>query len=301
VLPAVLLGTAILLAIAGPVVLHFTQKRHDRLPFDVGAEFPAERTLVGGEVFARSLAELMKHELQSPTGWRPNDFILWGPRLWADNNSNRQLGIIQAVRESTRVFRDHLTKVSSNEYDANLTTAATAFQNDPEKFWFPSAENRFWAGVQALERYEQGLGQTPHASKPLQDRNIEVIRLIQAWSDLLGDAHGTLYKDTEPDGSRVRAWRTDDYFYHAQGVAHVIYHLCLALQREYAKSFAGRRTVDELLREVIDALGKAAVLKPLIVLNGSTAGMTANHRRNLDGYIVEARQKLYSIREELEK
>jgi hypothetical protein len=31
------------------------------------------------------------------------------------------------------------------------------------------------------------------------------------------------------------------------------------------------------------------------------AGLAANHRRNLDAYIAEARQKIYSIREELEK
>jgi hypothetical protein len=37
------------------------------------------------------------------------------------------------------------------------------------------------------------------------------------------------------------------------------------------------------------------------VLDGSDAGLTANHRRNLDVYIAEARQKIYSIREELEK
>jgi hypothetical protein len=42
-------------------------------------------------------------------------------------------------------------------------------------------------------------------------------------------------------------------------------------------------------------------LKPLVVLDGDAAGVFANHRRNLDGYIVEARQKIYSIREELEK
>ena len=42
-------------------------------------------------------------------------------------------------------------------------------------------------------------------------------------------------------------------------------------------------------------------MKPLIVLDGSDAGLTANHRRNLDVYIAEARQKIYSIREELDK
>ena len=53
--------------------------------------------------------------------------------------------------------------------------------------------------------------------------------------------------------------------------------------------------------ESIDALGKAAVLKPLIVMDGSPGGLFANHRRNLDAYITEARQKMYSIREELQR
>jgi hypothetical protein len=42
-------------------------------------------------------------------------------------------------------------------------------------------------------------------------------------------------------------------------------------------------------------------MKPLIVLNDSPIGIFANHRRNLDAYISEARQKMYSIREELER
>ena len=301
ILPAVLFGTAILLLLAGPLVLHVAQKRHDRLPFDLDTEFPADRAIVPGEAFASTLAALVRHELDSPAGWRPNDFVLWGPGVMADNNANRQLGIIMAARESTRVLRDHLTKISSTEYDPHLTTASTTLQNDPTKFWFPSAENRFRAGVEGLDRYVAGLRATPPTSKPIQDRNVEMIRLIQTWSDLLGDAHGALYKDTEPDGSSVRPWRTDDYFYHAQGVAHVIYHLTRAVRREYAQALAGRTAVDALLKDVAHALGRAATLKPLVVLNGRTDGLFANHRRNLDGYIVEARQKLYSVREELEK
>jgi len=56
-----------------------------------------------------------------------------------------------------------------------------------------------------------------------------------------------------------------------------------------------------MLDESIDALGKAAVMKPIIVMNGSPDGIFANHRRNLDAYITEARQKMYSIREELQR
>jgi len=293
----VLLG----LGLSVPLVLHFTQKAHDRLPVAVLADYPPERPFVPGEIYASTLAALMDHELNDGTGWRPNDFWLWGPDVMADNNANRQRGIILAVRESTRVLKDHLTRVSSTEYDPNLLTADSAFRNDEGRFMLPSAESKFRDAVAALRRYVEGLRATPPHSKPITGRNVELIRLMQAWGDLLGDAHANLFKIDEADGSRVKPWRNDDYFYHAQGVAHVIHHLAEALQAEYRADLAGRPTVQRLLEEVAASLGAAATLKPLIVLDGSPDGLFANHRRNLDAFIVDARQKLYSIREELEK
>jgi len=297
----VIIALVLLALLVGPLVLHFTQKRHNVLPFDVDAMYPPDKTLVGGEAFAATAAAIMDHELHGGSGWRPNDFFLWGPALGPDNNAHRQLGILQALRESVRVFKDHLTKISSNEYDPNLIEADRLFRNDETKFWLPSAESRFNEGVAALRRYQAGLEKNPPTSKPLNRRNMEMIRLFQAWSDLLGDAHAELYKDREPDGSDVSPWRTDDYFYHAQGVAHTIYHLTKAVRREYAIDMVNRPSIVSLFDEVIDALGKAAMVKPLVVFDGGAESIFANHRRNLDVYIVEARQKMYSIREELEK
>ena len=291
----------LLIFIAGGLILHYGLKRHAILPYDVEAAYPPDRTLVGGEAFASTAAAIMDHELTSPTGWRPNDFFLWGPSVAADNNASRQLGIILALRESVRVFKDHLTKISSNEYDPNLVSADTLLRNDETKFWFPSAEGRYKEAVKSLNKYVDGLAKTPPSSKPLNQRNVELIRLFQGWSDMLGDAHANLFKDVESDGSSVKVWDTDDYFYHAQGVAHVIHNLARALKREYAAEFVNRPSVQKSLDEVIDVLGRAAVLKPLIVLDGGPDGLTANHRRNLDVYIAEARQKMYTIREELEK
>ena len=291
----VVVVVALLLLVGGPLLLHFGQKRHNRLDFDVAARYPADRATVGGEVYASAVLAIMEHELDGVTGWRPNDFVLWGPGLWADNNANRQRGIIQTVRESVRVFKDHLTKVSSNEYDRNLVDADTAFRNSAEKLWLPSAESKFREAVRKLKAYVDGLRATPMQSRPINQRNVELIRLFQTWGDLLGDAHGALYRD--PQG----VFQSDDDFYHAEGVAHVIHHLSHAVAREYEQEFAGRPTVTTLLDEVAVALGQAAVLKPLIVFNGRPDGLVANHRRNLDAYITEARQKIYSIREELEK
>jgi hypothetical protein len=286
---------AALVLLGGPLLLHVAHRRHAVLPLDLEARFPAERPLVGGEVFATTLAELIDHELRGGTGWRPNDFFLWGPRLWADNNANRQLGILLAVRESVRVFKDHLTKVSSDEFDPALVAADTALRNDALRFWLPSAERRYGEGVAHLRAYAAGLGETPPRSRPLNRRNVEMIRLFQAWSDLLGDAHGVLYR------SPRSPWLTDDDFYHAQGVAHALVHLVRAVAREYRDDLAPRPVLRTLFAQVETALGRAAVLKPLVVLDGGPSGVFANHRRNLDTFVVEARQKMYSIREELEK
>jgi hypothetical protein len=80
-----------------------------------------------------------------------------------------------------------------------------------------------------------------------------------------------------------------------------MFHTIEAIEREYAPTFKDDPILKTMFDETKDALGKAAVLKPLIVMNGSPAGLFANHRRNLDAYISEARQKMYSIREELQR
>lgn len=283
-------GGLLALLISGIVLIHVGQRRHGNLAFD--PDLPGAQP---GERIATALAVVMEHELDSVTGWRPNDFLLWGPWLFADNNANRQLGIILAVRETTRVLKDHLTKVSSDQYDANLVVADTMFRNDAERLWFPSAESRFRRGLEALRDYVAGLHADPQRSRPLNRRNVELIRLFQTWSDMLGDAHAMLYRDD------VGMFRTDDVFYHAQGVAHVMYHAMRALRIEYQPELASRAILDTLFMEVAEALGRAATLEPLVILDGGPESLFANHRRNLDAYVNEGRQKMYSIREELEK
>lgn len=290
----------VLLWLIASLALWIGQGRHNQLPLDLDAAYPPEQPFQPGEIFASTLIALMNHELNDGFGWRPNDFFLWGPRLWADNNSSRQLGILQSLRESLRVFKDHLTKVSSNEYDPDLLEADTLFRNDATRLWLPSAESRFRQGVRRLQAYVTGLRDGSPRSRSIVTRNVELVRLFQTWTDLLGDAHANLYKEQEADGRSV--WpRTDVYFYHAQGYAHVQRALLLAVRREYHQLLTVKPVMQTLFDEAIEALEKAAVMNPLVILNGSPSGLFANHRRNLDAYIIEARQKMYSIREELEK
>ena len=293
------LGLLIALWLGGIVVLHVGQIRHDRLPLDLDAMAPVGKPAPPGTLLATTLATIMRHELAG-IGWRPNDFILWGPRVFADNNANRQLGILQAVRRTTQVMKEHLTKISSDSYDDNLEKADNAFRYDERRFFYPTSEGRYALGVKYLEDYVNGLKPALQTSKPLTLRHMELLRLFQAWSDMLGDAHANLYR-TQVDGHRIRPWENDDFFYHAQGYAHVMAACLRAIQREYARSFSERQALVPLVEEVAQSLEEAARLKPFVVLDGSPGGIFANHRRNLDAYIAEARQKIYSIREELEK
>ena len=299
----ILFGAAALFLIwlGGSLALHFGQKYHDRLGYDIDQQFPPDKPTVPGEIYASTLAAIMDHELHTGFGWRPNDLWFWGPKVGADNNADRQLGIIQAVRETMRIFKDHLTKVSSNQYDPNLVIADTDFRNDALKWILPSPEGKYDDGIQHLRMYVAGLHTTPPDSRELNTRAVELISLLQTWTDLLGDAHANLYRTTKDDGSPVHSWDCDHYFYHAQGYTHVMYHMMQAIEREYSGQFKDDPVLKTLLDDAIDALGKAAVMKPLIVLNGSPDGIFANHRRNLDGYVTEARQKMLSLREELER
>ncbi len=283
----------LLLLVVTPVVLHFGQKQHNDLEISWTEIAPAGS--VPGVAFGSAAALLMQTELDGTTGWRPNDLIVWGPTVMADNNANRQLGILQGLRETVRVFKDHLTKISSDEFDQNLVEADNLLRNDPEKWMFPAAEDRYGKAVERLQAYVSGLKTEPPTSKPINARNVELMRLIQIWNDLLGAAHADLLRDD-------LAWlRIDDVFYHTSGLCHVMAHMIPAIEIEYAREIQAREILGTLFDDARAPLERCALIKPIIVLNGGDTSFLANQRRNLDAYVTEARQKFYSIREELDK
>ncbi|MFP6663509.1 MAG: DUF2333 family protein [Deltaproteobacteria bacterium] len=281
--------------VAGPLALHFGQKRHDALVIELVPGTADGSPALAGAAFGTTVAAIMSNELSGTTGWRPNDLVFWGPVTMADNNASRQLGILQALRETVRIFKDHLTKVSSDDYDANLVAADNLLRNDPEKWAFPSAEGRYKEAVARFDAYVAGLSAEPPTSKPIHARNVELMRLMQAWSDLLGAVHAELLSDT------IAWFAVDDAFYHATGVCHAIAYTIPAVEIEYGREFQQRPILAELMAETRVSLARCGAMKPIIVLNGADTSLLANQRRNLDAYVTEARQKIYSIREEIDK
>ena len=194
-----------------------------------------------------------------------------------------------------RVFKDHMTKISSDEYDPNLVEADNLLRNDPEKWAFPSAEDRYGKAVEHLRAYVAGLQTDPATSRPVNARNVELMRLIQSWGDLLGSEHSDLLQDD------ISWMQVDDVYYRTTGTCQVMSIMVPAIRIEYGREIEARPILGTLFDEAEAPLVKCAHMKPLYVLNGGDTSVLANHRRNLDAYVTEARQKFYSIREELDK
>jgi hypothetical protein len=276
------------------------QGAHNRLPPEVDAHYPPGQLFAPGEVFAFTLTVILTHELEDGFGWRPNDFFLWGPTLWADDNANRQLGILHAVRASMQVLKDHLTKGDGDDYDPDLLEADALLRADAKKLWFPSAESQFAYGIEKVEQYVYGLHNSSPRSRPMTVSEAKLVPLLQVWIDLLEEAHNNLYK-TRGTASSSAWWDADDHFYRAQGYAHAIQALMQTLTREYSQLLSMKPVMSALFDEADVALREAALMNPLVILTGSPSGIFANHCRNLDAYITEARQKVSVIREELDK
>jgi len=84
------------------------------------------------------------------------------------------------------------------------------FRNSAEKLWLPSAESKFREGVRNLQAYVAGLTTTPPQSRPINPAQHRAHPSLQAWGDMLGDAHGALYRQP------ASTFQSDDDFYHAQ-------------------------------------------------------------------------------------
>ena len=142
--------------------------------------------------------------------------------------------------------------------------------------------------LQALEWFDATM-------EKLQIENGELIPLLTAWNVLLGTGHADLYR-TDTDWFQI-----DDDFYRVTGFCHVIANMIPAVEQEYRVELDSRAGLRTLFREILPPLARCAVIKPIYVFNGRDSGVLANSRRNLDAYVNEARQKIYSIRDELEK
>ena len=265
-----------------------------------------------GAVFTTSLIVMGNRMLQS---WLPNDVIY--PAVFMDNPQNFQLGQLEVMRYCTRVLRDKLSRQrTTDKIDPYADKAFTELSNNPRLWIFPSFENKFGAGIDALMNYRKGL---QDGTSQFYARADNLIELLEQLTSLLGGVNTRLSNaprdwslrlseetagDRYTEGERVKRvhvpWREiDDNFYFARGVAYSVRQIMMAVQWEFRDILKIKRS-DELLSNVVEELALAN-FEPLIVLNGSRDSIFANHSLKLMATLEDVRQKMINLQHMLER
>ena len=238
---------------------------------------------VPGVAFGEKLIGLLDYELNGRSfGWRPNDLTVG--RL-TDNVNEFQLGALEAIRFTAVKLKETLTRFGdADAYDPHLIHAVNLLMNKADQFWFPSAESQYQSAIKELRAFVTKLrvGESRFFY-----RTDNLLSLVAAYKDLLGNCHENLIKEVEADGRRVSFFRADDYFYYAQGVAHVTHEILKTVRVGFVEQL---RTIDAvaLMDKIIEELGRAENCSPWIITNSSTDGILANHRYNLAAPISSA-------------
>ncbi len=237
---------------------------------------------VTGSRFAEASVEVLKKELNSFWGWRPNDYITF----FTDNRKNFQLGVLEVTRRAAVELSERISRTGSTaSLNKNLEEARNLLMVKADAYMFPSAGLSYENAVEDIEKYREQL-RKGHAF--FFNRTDNLIPLLQRFEDLLGSCDENLVKQTEDDGTTVSTFAADDYFYYAQGVASAMIPILEAIGEDFHSTITSRLS-GPTLHHIISSCEEAANLHPWIVFNGDLDGILANHRANMATFISHAR------------
>jgi hypothetical protein len=248
-----------------------------------GAEEVQEETFpVVGMAFVNAVIKPMDYELnQRFYGWRPNDIA-----DVTDNVNNFQLGVLEVTRRSAVILAERISRTgSAASFDKNLENAMNWFMIKADRYWFPSAESKYRAGLKELEIYFNKLKEGRAA---FYTRTDNLIPLLASYQNLLGSCDENLIKMKEEDGSPISTFKADDYFFYAKGVASAMLTILKAIEQDF-NIMVSREGGMEVLHHAIESCHHAVEIDPWIILNSKPSSIFANHRSNMAAPISHAR------------
>jgi hypothetical protein len=255
----------------------------EHTPQEHGADEPEAPSFpVEGMAFVDAVIRPLDHELNRRFyGWRPNDIL-----NFTDNVNNFQLGVLEVTRRTAVILAERISRTGSNAaFDANLQNAMNWFMIKADRYWFPSAESKYKAGLMELRTYFQRLGKK---EAQFYSRTDNLIPLLMAYQDLLGSCDENLVKFKEDDGSSVSFFKSDDYFFYAKGVASAMTTILEGIVKDFSVMVVNRGGMEEL-HHAIESCHHAMEIDPWVVLNNDLSSLFANHRMNMAAPISHAR------------
>ncbi|MBW1864342.1 MAG: DUF2333 family protein, partial [Deltaproteobacteria bacterium] len=170
-------------------------------------------------------------------------------------------------------------------FDSDLENAMNWFMIKADRYWFPSAESKYRASLDGLRNYFYKL---ERGEAQFYTRTDNLIPLLIAYQDLLGSSDENMVKSHEDDGTPVSYFKSDDYFYYAQGVASAMVIILEAIEKDFS-IMVSREGGMEVLHHAIKSCHHAMEIDPWIIFNSDLSSLFANHRLNMAAPISHAR------------
>jgi len=235
-----------------------------------------------GVAFVEATIKPLDFELKERFyGWRPNDIL-----DFTDNVNNFQLGVLEVTRRTSVILAERISRTGSTAaFDENLEKAMNWFMIKADRYWFPSPESKYKAGLKELKIYKEKLEK---GEANFHTRTDNLIPLLMAYEDLLGSCEENLVKTEEPGGMPVSFFKADDHFFYSQGVVSAMGTILEAVLEDFLITVESRRGT-EVFHHAIASCHHAAEINPWMITNSSLSGILANHRANLAAPMSHAR------------
>jgi len=238
--------------------------------------------MISGVAFVQAAQKPLRYELEDRFwGWRPNDII-----NITDNVNNYQLGILEVTRRTAVILAERMSRTGSVEsFDKNLEHAMDWFMTKPDRYWFPSPENRY---IDALDDWSIYVEKLKRGEASFYTRPDNLIPLLAAYANLLGSCDENLVKTKEGSGDPVSWFQVDDYFYYAKGVVSALHVILEAVHEDFHQILETRHGT-ELLHHAILSCQRASEIEPWLITDADLSGILANHRANMAAPVSHAR------------
>lgn len=269
---------------------------------DDDADFrPAAVDVVpGGSHAVAMTAALIDREVNQKR-WTSNDpwFV---PSAFLDNMPNYQQGVVSALARFSFELTDQLGRTrGSSQTDPDLQSASGLLQYagdvwvwDPSVSLMPraSSEAQYREARKALLNYNVRLAA---GDAIFERRGDNLMATLDRIALDIGSSSAALDQAVVQNSTQFFDPSADDQFYNVKGQLYAYYLLLSALGQDFDKLIT-ERELNSAWDQMLDSLHKAAMLSPMVVVNGAPDGqLLPSHLASQGFYLLRARTQLREI------
>ncbi len=259
--------------------------------------------------------------ISKPGGYLSNDVA--PPSVFLDNMPNWEFGVLQQIRDLAKAMRNDYSRSQTQSLaDSDLEKAEPLFNNDSEKWLFPSAEGKYSDGRDALRLYldklvdeseqdaqfyaradnlNEWLSLVEKRLGSLSQRLSAARPQVRVNTDLAGDNNAKQSTAASSNVVAKTSWfAIDDNFFEARGTSWALIHYLRAAEIDFKQVLEDKNALVSLRQIIRELEATQQPVRSLMILNGSGMGMFANHSLVMSSYISRANAAIADLRSLLE-